>query len=226
MRVLWKNFSLTLYYFRIQYLRMAESCPSPNRNILNDRISSILEGAENLPSQEESTSPSPTETVCLDSICSGDIIPGTSNQLVVINENSNELLSSNVILPSSINQSDLLSTINQEDIRPEKSIFLSGLGLEECEEDNDKEEIWEDCCTESDFIEVPSGELEITEDGDVDDEEIEVNSSSEDNSEITPARNNLILTPKTSLLRLNPYSCSERHYVRYVLELIYIYLYL
>lgn len=40
--------------------------------------------------------------------------------------------------------------INQLDDKSDKATFLNELGLEECDEDNDKEDRWEDCI-EGDF---------------------------------------------------------------------------
>jgi hypothetical protein len=114
---------------------MAESCPSSNRSNLNP-LSSINRDSE-LPKQD-CTSPSPTETVCLDSLCTTDNAPGTSqNHLAPLSEKLDEIF-----------------RISQSEEKSEKTNFLNELGLEECDEDDsfDREENWEDC-TEGDLSE-------------------------------------------------------------------------
>lgn len=54
---------------------MAESCPSSNISNLSTEVSSI--GQETEQSKQDCTSPSPTETVCLDSLCN-DTVAGKS----------------------------------------------------------------------------------------------------------------------------------------------------
>lgn len=113
---------------------MAESCPSGRSNL--NPLSSINRDSE-LPKQQDCTSPSPTETVCLDSLCTIDNAPGTSqNHLAPLSEKLDEIF-----------------RINQEE-ETEKTSFLNKLGLEECDEEDsfEKEETWEDC-TEGDLSE-------------------------------------------------------------------------
>ncbi|XP_044270535.1 F-box/WD repeat-containing protein 7 isoform X2 [Tribolium madens] len=123
---------------------MAESCPSGRSNF--NPLSSINRDSE-LPKQD-CTSPSPTETVCLESLCTTDNAPGTSqNHLAPLSDKLDEIF-----------------RINQSDEETGKTSFLNKLGLEECDEEDsfEKEENWEDC-TEGDLSE-ENQELEEDED--------------------------------------------------------------
>ncbi|XP_025833308.1 F-box/WD repeat-containing protein 7-like isoform X2 [Agrilus planipennis] len=92
------------FTYRQYYLRMAESCP-PKRNNLS------LVGVD---FKQECTSPSPTETVCLENL-SIDSVPGPSQLLDA--------------------SGDDLTNLDSNDKIETKSEFLSELGLEECDGD-------------------------------------------------------------------------------------------
>lgn len=129
---------------------MAESCPSGNRNNLN-ALSSINRDSE-LPKQD-CTSPSPTETVCLDSLCSTENAPGKSqpNQRHAITPLVGT--SQNHLAPLSERLDAIFRNSHSEE-KLDKTNFLNELGLEECDEEDscDREENWEDC-TEGDLSE-------------------------------------------------------------------------
>ncbi|KAF5272685.1 hypothetical protein FQA39_LY07712 [Lamprigera yunnana] len=110
---------------------MAESCPLYNR--------------ESDITKQDCTSPSPTETICLEALCV-DNIPGTSQSLVF----KDELNSVNVAR-------------NFFNDKEEKTTFLNELGLGECDENsNDNGDSWEDCI-DTEFIEEHPFESEIAE---------------------------------------------------------------
>ncbi|KAB0792452.1 hypothetical protein PPYR_14411 [Photinus pyralis] len=106
---------------------MAESCPLDNDSY--NRESDI--------SKQDCTSPSPTETICLESLCS-DNIPGTSQLLI---------------------KEDVAD-------REEKATFLNELGLGECDENsNDNVDCWEDCL-DADYMEEHPFESELADEDD------------------------------------------------------------
>lgn len=94
-----------------------------------------------------------------------------------------------------------MDILNPEDNTPEKSSFLSELGLGGCEEENEREDIWEDC-SEGDFVEEPAHEQDLA---------FEENNSSSDENSKSPCIVYLQNTPsRNSQLR---FDYSERGFV-------------
>lgn len=120
---------------------MAESCSSPI--VENIAASSSALSAEADIAKTDCTSPSPTETVCLESLCADINVPGPSHdRLAPVKHKLNEL-----------------SRLAQEETSGGKDLFLNKLGLDkvdECEEEANEEDAcfnnpeceedaWEDC---------------------------------------------------------------------------------
>lgn len=124
---------------------MAESCSSPNVENIVASTSSLNPEADI--TKTDCTSPSPTETVCLENLCSDLNIPGPSNdRLAPVKDKLNEL-----------------SHISDEpdDTVREKDSFLNKLGLDKVEDELEEvdheegarfnaheDEAWEDCVDE------------------------------------------------------------------------------
>lgn len=108
---------------------MAESCPIDNSSIA---LSGSSYNRESDITKQDCTSPSPTETICLESLCT-DNIAGTSHSLVFKDE------------------IEVIRTIDND--KEEKTTFLNELGLGECDDNsNDNGDSWEDCL-DTEFIE-------------------------------------------------------------------------
>ncbi|KAF5287261.1 hypothetical protein FQR65_LT02134 [Abscondita terminalis] len=109
---------------------MAEPCPLDNSTIALSGSSYNRES--DIITKQDCTSPSPTETICLESLCT-DNIPGTSQNLVFKDE------------------LELTRSIRQD--KEEKTTFLNELGLGECDDNsNDNGDSWEDCI-DTEFVE-------------------------------------------------------------------------
>lgn len=139
---------------------MAESCSSPNINNINASASSL--NAEGDITKADCTSPSPTETVCLESLCTDINIPGPSHDtLAPVKDKLNEL--------SQLNHTEIVCE--------EKDSFLNKLGLDKVEEclDGDvnngengcfnthecEEDAWEDCMEDPEVDEHRNSNQEV-----------------------------------------------------------------
>lgn len=120
---------------------MAEPCPSPNSDNISTSVSNLSSDTDVV--KTDCTSPSPTETVCLESLTTDTNIPGPSH---------------NKYVPSQHKLNDNSAISNKEITIEEKDLFFNKLGLDkvdecldlsnddrysnshDCDEDN-----WEDC---------------------------------------------------------------------------------
>ncbi|XP_017771715.1 PREDICTED: F-box/WD repeat-containing protein 7 isoform X2 [Nicrophorus vespilloides] len=123
---------------------MAESCPA-NKDTINSPVQSLLDQSEN---KQECTSPSPTETVCLDSLSIDppNELPGPSSIGQIQHECSENNLPNGNPGPS-----HSPTNLKSEPSQNTKNTFLGELGLgenDEYEEEAEKEETWEDCIEE------------------------------------------------------------------------------
>lgn len=139
---------------------MAEPCPSPNSENILPSISTLSTDAD--VTKTDCTSPSPTETVCLESLCTDTSIPGPSHERLV---------------PQIHNTLHDISRFSKDIPAEEKDLFLNKLGLDKVEEcldiSNDDrfsnshdcdEENWEDCVEGLEVDEEQPDILQITKD--------------------------------------------------------------
>lgn len=118
-------------------IRMAEPCPSPNSDNISSSTSTL--SADTI-TKADCTSPSPTETVCLENLCVDSNIPGPSHDKLVPLKHEIEI-----------------SVLTDKDIpAEEKDLFFNKLGLDKVEDSLDlsnddrysnshDEDNWEDC---------------------------------------------------------------------------------
>lgn len=127
---------------------MAESCSSPNVDNIVASTSSLNPEADI--TKTDCTSPSPTETVCLENLCSDLNIPGpSSDRLAPVKDKLTEL--------------SRISDEPEDTVREEKDSFLNKLGLDKVEDELEEieheeaanfhphecdEDAWEDCVDE------------------------------------------------------------------------------
>ncbi|GJQ68538.1 putative F-box and WD40 domain protein 7 [Trypoxylus dichotomus] len=151
---------------------MEQSCPSKNKSTLREASVPFIRESD---LHKSDTSPSPTETVCLDTLPS-DTLPGPSQTQMLIQDD----------------------VTNQIDDKSDKATFLNELGLEECDEDNDKDDRWEDCI-DGEFGEANQCFEIIEEDDDI----------CENLSESFSLSNN-VTTPTSSFIKYNGSFSSTR----------------
>lgn len=138
---------------------MAEPCPSPNSENISPSISTISTDAD--VTKTDCTSPSPTETVCLESLCADSSIAGPSHDR----------------LAPQISTLNDIERFDKDIPGEEKDLFLNKLGLDKVEEcldiSNDDrfsnshdcdDENWEDCVEGLEVDEEQNDILQITKD--------------------------------------------------------------
>lgn len=113
---------------RLKVTRMAQSCPSSNISSLSSEVSCICHEIDQ--SRQDCSSPSPTETLCVDALY-GDSVAGKlfifTTHFCNINNNHYNLGTSQSLYEK---VEDSLNT---------QKVFFNDLSLEECDEENGQE---------------------------------------------------------------------------------------
>lgn len=118
--------------FRLKVTRMAQSCQSANIDKLSSDVCANQEVDQ---PRQDCSSPSPTETLCVDALYDGNAAGKiTINWSFLLYTINNHIIGTSQTLYEKVE--DSLST---------QKVFFNELSLEECEEENGQESCEEDC---------------------------------------------------------------------------------